>query len=804
MEINFNSIYSMLKKVGIDKDYTNLIENKIDQIEEKNIIKLLSLAALLIDKEENEYKKLAYYIILKYSINFNDYTPLYEVSYKLFNMPVIEMLDRINNAENEVSLMEELYEIIKDKCKEKDLIYTGKQKKMKNEFFDKDIETSVVAPTSFGKTELLKEYIYKNYETKNICVILPSKAMINQLKIDLLNMFKQEQVKPKIITHYDINLSSTQKHIFVFTQERLFKFIYDRRKEILFDTLLVDEAHNVFQKDNRNKLLARMIILLKNKNPNLIIKYFSPVIEDYNNINFKYLLEDYEIHKSLVVNPLIKIEEISYISYVDKEKRIYDQFFNKFIPTGKAYENEYDYIRKEGKNKNIIYLNKPRECIDRAYELYKDEAEVEELKDISRELQRYIHEDYDLAELVKKGIVYHNGIVPENVRLYLESIIRGDHKNNIKYIFANSTLLEGVNMPFDSMFIMDICRGKGNMKYQDLKNLIGRVNRYSLIFNKENNDVQKLLPNIHFVKTASKEGKNFEDFIEENLKIDSKSKKRKDLLENPLLKSVKTDDINEKNIIDNLENKQQDENEIKTEIGKFCLEANVTDFDIVKEEIKLQESVEELRNSTNTYNIVQMIYKIFVQNINFFSAMNDLQRLKYEKTQNFYLMFLAWKGDNVSYNEMINKMLNYWKETNLEYLYLGSKWGECKRSNRDKIANYVRLYSKSDKDKANYAIKKIKIENDFVEYSLMKYIEILYKLALISQDEFNKIKYGTTNEIQIYFQMEGLSNELSKILVEKYSRYIVVKENGEYEIIKEIINEFNENNILKVELEYYI
>ena len=47
-------------------------------------------------------------------------------------------------------------------------------------------------------------------------------------------------------------------------------------------------------------------------------------------------------------------------------------------------------------------------------------------------------EDYDLAELVKKGIVYHNGIVPENVRLYLESIIRGDHKNNIKYIFANS------------------------------------------------------------------------------------------------------------------------------------------------------------------------------------------------------------------------------------------------------------------------------------------------------------------------------------------------------------------------------
>ena len=39
---------------------------------------------------------------------------------------------------------------------------------MKNEFFENDVETSVVAPTSFGKTELLKEYIYKNYTPKGI------------------------------------------------------------------------------------------------------------------------------------------------------------------------------------------------------------------------------------------------------------------------------------------------------------------------------------------------------------------------------------------------------------------------------------------------------------------------------------------------------------------------------------------------------------------------------------------------------------------------------------------------------------
>ena len=48
------------------------------------------------------------------------------------------------------------------------------------------------------------------------------------------------------------------------------------------------------------------------------------------------------------------------------------------------------------------------------------------------------------------------------------------------------------------------------MSFQDLKNLIGRVNRYSIIFNKENTDIRKLLPKIHFVKTKDKVSGQFQ------------------------------------------------------------------------------------------------------------------------------------------------------------------------------------------------------------------------------------------------------------------------------------------------------
>ena len=90
------------------------------------------------------------------------------------------------------------------------------------------------------------------------------------------------------------------------------------------------------------------------------------------------------------------------------------------------------------------------------------------------------------------------------------------------------------------------------------------------------------------------------------------------------------------------------------------------------------------------------------------------------------------------------------------------KWGECKRQESDRIPNYVRLVIK------------------------------------------NGIKYGTSNVIQIYFQMEGLSQELSKKLINDYSQYILPKENGEYNIDKIILDNFKENEILKVELNYYL
>ena len=63
-------------------------------------------------------------------------------------------------------------------------------------------------------------------------------------------------------------------------------------------------------------------------------------------------------------------------------------------------------------------------------------------------------------------------------------------------------------MPFDTMFICEKKIGNSNLSYGQLKNLVGRVNRYSEIFNFKNIDISKLISNIFFFIKNGKSVKN--------------------------------------------------------------------------------------------------------------------------------------------------------------------------------------------------------------------------------------------------------------------------------------------------------
>ena len=290
-----------LKKYFFYDTYKCIYFNKLSNLNESDHIKLLELAILLINSKNEQLFDLGYFIIVNYSVETQNYIPLFEISEKMLNFPIINFLYKKRLVTVENNFFTEIENSVMQLSKISDnYFYTANQKFMNFKFFQKDINMSIIAPTSFGKTDLIKKYVRENYKQKIICILEPTKSMLNQVRNDILIEFHEIE-KPKIITHYDMNFKDDEKIVLIMTQERLFKLIYDRKRNLKIDVLLIDEAHNIFERGSRAFLLAKIIYLLKNRNQELIIKYFSPIIDSSNNLKLKN--DTNYILKQLKINP---------------------------------------------------------------------------------------------------------------------------------------------------------------------------------------------------------------------------------------------------------------------------------------------------------------------------------------------------------------------------------------------------------------------------------------------------------------------------------------------------------------------
>ncbi|MBK8414138.1 MAG: hypothetical protein IPL22_06255 [Bacteroidetes bacterium] len=83
-----------------------------------------------------------------------------------------------------------------------------------------------------------------------------------------------------------------------------------------------------------------------------------------------------------------------------------------------------------------------------------------------------------LIFLMKRGIVIHHGSIPLKARLIIEEFVNGHHA---KICFSTSTLIQGINMPFDIVWINTFSfTGHEDQKTLNLKNLIGRAGRTTI------------------------------------------------------------------------------------------------------------------------------------------------------------------------------------------------------------------------------------------------------------------------------------------------------------------------------------
>jgi len=484
-----------LTKLGKTEIFQNVFEkltvNNTLSYSEKSYI--LAAAILFMrhyekDKRYKTYADIAYYIILKYSNHYRDYIPLFDFSVNFGFFPIVKSLieEELYSEDNLIDYLINLR--LEEFRNPNEYTETLEQNIQSRNFIeDSTSEKAYLAPTSFGKSSIIINYIENDNNTNSkIAIIVPTKSLLMQT----YQMIRNANLGKRIIIH-DEMYNDEESFIAVFTQERALRLI--NRKKIVFDILIIDEAHNLLKGDsgNRQILLSRLIARNLNNNPSQKVIYLSPLVDNISNlrVSSEQQISSHKIHFN------IKEPEIYELTFSNLRYQ-YNRFVNQFYLLESEVPNKYNYILTKSLSKNFIYETSPRKIEAFAKEFSKHLSVIEnddQINNLLQVLKKEVHKDFFGINYLKNGVIYLHGKLPDIIKEYLESKFK--EIKSIKWLVANTVILEGINLPIDSLFILSTRKLNG----KELINLIGRINRLNNIFNTDELNLDKLLPKVHFI-----------------------------------------------------------------------------------------------------------------------------------------------------------------------------------------------------------------------------------------------------------------------------------------------------------------
>ncbi len=752
-----------LKQLSVYSDIMEKLTVNPQLLSENEKTYILACAILLVRKYEKDkrftsYVELAYYIILKYSLSFNDFEPLYDFSVNMGFYPIAQALttDGLIRFDNiEFSLIQTT---ISATYQKNNIIETLDQHLTRDRILkSQSREISFIAPTSFGKSSIITEHINANRAAaKRVAIIVPTKSLLMQT----YRAVRRENLNVKILIH-DEMFDGEDRFIAVFTQERALRLL--ERNDIFFDSLYIDEAHRLLERDSRSILLTRLIKLNYIRNKNAKVVYLSPLITDTNNLRIS---PDQNIFEQRIP---FNIKEPEYFEYrTTGEVYKYNRFLDAFFEVGYC-KNMFEYIHEHKTSKSFCYLYSPRKIEQFSAALSKTCPPIDNfsgIEEIIANLKAYVHEDFYAIDYLKKGIMYLHGKMPDNIKEYLE--YKFSQIPQIKFLVANKVILEGINLPIDSIFILN----GHNLNGKELTNLIGRVNRLNQVFS-HTNDLSKLMPKVHFV--------NSDEYNRANGKLENKirllrNSKFPDKVKNPLLEHFSHEEVEKSQSVKaTCEAIINDENsffEASTDpiqiLKKKMIALGMNSIYKITDEVceKIYRKFELLRENPqlHTSHVLDRLRYIFIRHLDNSIIDKEFARLKNDKAIAYYKMF--FENRKKSLKENISSEILFFQRRiaeNDNLLYIGESYGEIPYpfSERNTYQNvYIDLRSKSKHQLANIAIVKQKIEEDFVNYKLHMFFQLMYDYKILSKEEYQLIIYGTTENKKLQLVKMGLTINL--------------------------------------------
>ena len=360
--------------------------------------------------------------------------------------------------------------------------------------FDDNQTISISAPTSAGKSfillHLLSNYIQQNPLAK-IIYIVPTRALIQQVELDIREQFKRASL------HVEISsvpvLPDDHEHnacIFIFTQERL-QWVLNENPTLSFDLIIVDEAHKIGDRA-RGILLQQVLQQISYENSTKFI-FASPMSENPG-VLFKVVKP--EDNQREIISEIVTVNQnLIWVSQTGSrttkwnidllthgEKLSLGTLDTERITSPTLRLPILAYRIAGGQKGNLLYVNGAADAEKVAIQLkslvleeFPDFSPSQRIIDLIKLIRKTIHPNYALIETLKAGIAFHYGNMPLAIRNEIEALFKlGD----ISFLVCTSTLIEGVNLPAKSIFIRGPKKGNNMpMDEMDFWNLAGRAGR---------------------------------------------------------------------------------------------------------------------------------------------------------------------------------------------------------------------------------------------------------------------------------------------------------------------------------------
>lgn len=647
---------------------------------------------------------------------------------------------------------------------------------------------SFSAPTSTGKS-----YVFMNKikDTENdVVVIVPSRALINEYYLKLCELIADKSVN--ILTFIDkINTRHVRKNVFIVTPERC-RELFKHKNSFKVDLFLFDEAQLSNEESKRGLYYDSIVRRCYKAYSDATFVFAHPFVKNpesqiiKNHFNLKNSRAIQYTQKNVGQLFLCTDENWKYYHFgIDKSIMGKQKQLCEFDPIAKTINDGGSVLFYVSKAK--IYSKKFINRFSKYINLCKD-IENDKVDTYIEQLKKYTGGDTisnknhysQMISLLKKGIVIHHGSLPLQTRIIMEQFTKD---RLCRICFATSTLEQGINMPFDVVFL-DRLEGS---KPLAVKNLIGRAGRSTTESKFEYGYV--------IVRSPACISK-FRNLMKLDEELDNVS------------------------ALENEETQDDDYNDFKDAIlnDTFSDEYNLSEKDLEKLTTeKVEHVIHNILNVVFGDNELGPLIKINNDLSNRLSIYSHFQRL-----YSIYLGRSLERGEQSVFNTAIK--LIFWKIHGktfknicwYRYSYASKSHERNEKEQLGlKTANIEAAYYTEYKDLPNRnineynfykGVKAIDVDYDFIMYDTYDYIDKLigFKLsdifyaALVKYHEklederalklAKYIKYGTDNERHIWLLRYGLSFEDIEVL-DKH----IANVSSEEIVFKDTIIEVSEN-----------